>query len=237
MRYIIWYIITVLCLTACSKVEVDTYHAQRYVQFTRLYTDTVTLSFRFYPGVTEIRVPLEVKLIGDLLDKPAAINLVVDKENLTATSDIYGWDEQVLFKANQSKDTVYLILKKSGIQEGDQNTYTVVVDIENGNELLMGEINYTQRVFRVNNVLSRPDWWTAEVVKSYLGAYSDVKYQTFIVHVYTGDFEMNGDALTDAAKGSLRAYAIQFKNFLKRQNPPIMDGNVEMLSTVPVIGS
>lgn len=235
MKYI-WCVFAVFCMAACSKVEVETYQAPRYVQFTRLYSDTMTLSFRFYPGVSEIRVPLEVMLVGALLEEPTGVRLEVDQEHSTAGAGLYGWHKPS-FRANQPKDTVYLILKKAGIPENDKSTYTVIVNIEDGDVLLAGELNYSQLVFRVNNTISKPDWWTSDVDKYYLGAYSDVKYQTFIDHVYAGDLEVVGGVLSEAAKGKLRVLAIQFKNFLKEQNPPLMDGQVEMLSTVPVIGS
>ena len=109
--------------------------------------------------------------------------------------------------------------------------YRIVLRLIDTKQLLCGQINYTIAIIRLNDKITRPDWWDNYIVWDYLGAYTDKKFSLFI--------EVTGKAdLTEASDSDKRVYALQFKYWLQAQkkqgNTVWEDDGTEM--TVPVLG-
>lgn len=229
MKYIIYLVLAGLCLSACEKQNIKPYGQDHYIQFTKLYTDTVNYSF-FFTVEDQIAVPLEIKLVGELLTEDTPIRLVVNQEESTAPAALYDLPETVVFAKGQTKDTITVYLKRSGIAEGDQKVYSVVLDIMDGDQLRVGETNYSRRVVLVSNIVGKPGWWDSDVDKT-LGTYTLKKFNKFKEVTEVGD-------LTGWSWNAKRIIALQFKNYLRQYEPEYTDedGNI-MWKNLPVMGS
>lgn len=229
MKYIIYLVLVGLCLSACEKQNIKPYGQDHYIQFTKLYTDTVNCSF-FFTVEDRIAVPLEIKLVGELLSEDTPVRLVVNQQESTAPSALYDLPQTMVFAKGQTKDTITVYLKRDGIAEGDQKVYSLVLDLMDGDRLLAGETNYTRRVVMVSNVVGKPDWWDGDVDKT-LGTYTLKKFNKFKEVTEVGD-------LTGWSWNAKRIVALQFKNYLRQYEPEYTDedGSI-MWKNLPVLGS
>ena len=73
-------IATFFLLVACEKDEIQMWDSGNYVQFMEEYKDSLTYSFFFYGTQEEIKVPLNIRLIGLPLANDAYVSLRVNKE-------------------------------------------------------------------------------------------------------------------------------------------------------------
>lgn len=229
MKYIIYLILLVLCFSACEKQEIKPYGQEHYIQFTNLYTDTVNFSF-FFSVEDVVAIPLEVKLVGDILLNDTPIRLQVNQEESTASAALYELPETLFFSKGQTKDTISVRVKRSGIVAGDQNIYALVLDIVNGDQLLVGETNYSRRVIKISNIEGEPGWWDSDVKKA-LGTFTLKKFNKFKEVTQVGD-------LTGWTWNAKRIIALQFKNYLRQYEPDYTDedGSI-MWKNLPVLGS
>ena len=229
MKYIIYLVLVGLCLSACEKQNIKPYGQDHYIQFTKLYTDTVNCSF-FFTVEDRIAVPLEIKLVGELLSEDTPVRLVVNQQESTAPSALYDLPQTMVFAKGQTKDTITVYLKRDGIAEGDQKVYSLVLDLMDGDRLLAGETNYTRRVVMVSNVVGKHDWWDGDVDKT-LGTYTLKKFNKFKEVTEVGD-------LTGWSWNAKRIVALQFKNYLRQYEPEYTDedGSI-MWKNLPVLGS
>ncbi len=80
-------------------------------------------------------------------------------------------------------------------------------------------------------MIAQPEWWDATIIKSFLGAYSDLKYIEFIKVSGTGD-------LTDKTPGEIRSLCLKFKYYLQQREDagdPVKEADGANM-TVPVLG-
>lgn len=214
MRYVIT-IIVLICFCACQEVKFATYDADNYVQFTRSLEDSTVVSFTFYPGEDELLWALPVEISGIPVESELQYNVVVDKERSTA---IEGTHFELLPEMNIKPlaigDTCWLKLMRTPEMETEE--FRIVLRIIDSEALLRGPLAYSIAIVRVNDKITRPDWWDDNIVWYYLGEYSDKKYSLFI--------DVTGKAdLTGLSDSEIREYALQFKYWLKAQKE---EGNI-----------
>ena len=229
MKKYIYILFLVLAITGCEKEELETYVGFNYVQFVDSYADSTTLSFFFYPGQTELKYPLGVKLLGVMQGEDVHYKLRVVKEETTASLDMYDIPESQVLHAGNVTDNADILFKKSG--ELDMKAFRIVIDVVDSDEALAGETLYCRKVFWISNMIAQPEWWDADIVKSFLGTYSDEKFEEFIKIAGTGD-------LSGKSPDEKRALVLKFKYYLQKR---IDDGDpVKELDgsnmTVPILG-
>ena len=229
MKYFIYLVLIGFSFQSCEKQNIKPYGNDHYVQFTKLYTDTLNCSFFFYVD-DQVDIPLEIKLIGDVFTEDTPLSLLVNERETTAPAALFDLPETFTFSKGQIKDTVYLRLNRAGIVEGDKTVYSLVVDIINNDHILVGEPNYSRRVLMVSNVVTKPDWWNAETEKA-LGKYTLKKFTKFKEVTQVGD-------LTGWTWNAKRIIALEFKNYLRKYEPEYTDedGSI-MWKNLPVMGS
>ncbi len=76
-----------------------------YVQFTKLSSDTINLSFFLYPSVQSVNVDLPVKLIGKMPDQDLQYKLEVVADSTNATPDLYSIPDMFTITKGQAQDT------------------------------------------------------------------------------------------------------------------------------------
>ena len=154
-------IATFFLLVACEKDEIRIWDSGNYVQFVEEYKDSLTYSFFFYGTQEEIKVPLNMRLIGLPLANDAYVSLRVNKELTTAEPDSY----ELL----------------------DTKEVRLVIDIVENDVLKPGQNIYTRKVVRFSSLISQPLWWDDVVTESLLGKYTETKFRLFMEVTGVGD--------------------------------------------------
>jgi len=223
MKKYILILLVFACLFSCNEDELLKYESGNYLNFVQHSDrDSVELSFFFHPGQDVIRVPIELALTGNLLKEDKEFKLSID-ESSTATADDFEFEEELVFKANKSLDTIYMNLKKTSKLSTD--TCKLVLKIEENANFKKGVKEYLLRKIYFTSVVSKPEWWDDEITGTYLGEFSAAKYLLFckVVKVNT---------LTGVEQSVIRQYALVFKRYLNAN--PSYDG--DKLIEIPVIG-
>lgn len=222
-------IASIFLLVACEKDEIQIWDSGNYVQFTEEYKDSLTYSFFFYGTQEEIKVPLNMRLIGLPLASDAYVSLVANETLTTAKPDSYKLETEAAFKKDVLESTTYLLLKKTALLDTEE--VRLVIDIV-GNEVLKpGQSIYTRKVIRFSSLVSKPLWWDDVVEESLLGEYTETKFRLFMEVTGVGD-------LTDYSESERWSMARKFKYYLiekEDEGHPVQDEDGSYM-TVPVIG-
>jgi hypothetical protein len=199
-----------LWLTGCQEDKIDLYHGDHYIRIIKnLTSDSTTVAFLLAPGATELDSMLIVETAGLAYPIEKLYKISVDKQLTTAIEGKhFKLPEKTTFKAGQNRDTIPIKFCRTADMK-DQS-FRLVLRVEENENFKLGQIQYQYKVFLVHDKISQPAWWTTDVSYSYLGSYSDLKYQYFI--------DVTGIAdLTDATYSELRVYALKLKYWLEEQ--------------------
>lgn len=229
MKKIYFLIMTVLLLAACQKDEIQMWESGNYVQFEEAYADSLTYSFFFYGNQTEIKVPLNMRLIGLPLAEDTHVSLSINQALTTAEADSYQLAPEIVFRKGVLEDTSYLLLKKTTLL--DTKEVRLVVDIVENEILHPGQSIYTRKVIRFSSLVSQPLWWDDVVEGSLLGEYTEKKFRLFMEVTGVGD-------LTDYSESERWSLARKFKYYLIEkfdEGTPVKEADGSDME-VPVLG-
>ena len=232
MKYKLLYFWGICCffLSACEKDDIDTYHADNYIQFAKYLKDSSIVTFAYYPGKTDIEVPVIVEMssFASVEDEKEYI-ILVDTALSTAVEGVhFDLPRKMFFNKNAIVDTMYVTFHLQNDME--QKAYRLVLRVAGNENFRVGQWERSINVFWIHNQLSRPAWWDSSVEKNYLGKYSVEKYQLLIREAEVSDFS----SLSDSEK---RAAALVLKYYLEREKHegrPVWDtaNNEEMRVTI-----
>ncbi|MBL1409182.1 DUF4843 domain-containing protein [Sphingobacterium faecale] len=224
-------IIALGILGSCEKAEIQTYNDSHYVQFTRNIIDTLDFSFFFYPGQSEVKVALPVKLVGKMPEKDLSYSIVVVDTDTDAPTDIYALHDNLLFRRGIAQDTAHIIFKNHAKLR--DNTYKLTIEIKETADVKPGQSNYKRYAFKISDKVTKPTWWDANMDRFYLGVYSEKKFRAFMDATGVGD-------LSIYEEGQQRIIMLQFKYHLielkDKGTPLLMEDGTDMLATVPLVG-
>jgi hypothetical protein len=207
-RYLAIILATLLCTQACKKDNIDVYAGETYVQFSRGYADSSLFSFLALPNSNEGTTPLAVELVGFPENRDRHFNVTVVKELSTAPEANYVLPKSFTLRANRTKDTVWMTLKKT--PEIAIKPVKLVLKLEPTTDFKVGQSDHAALILYISNIVARPDWWDGSVEGSFLGEYSDKKYKLFID--VTGRSELD-----NTNEYEVRYYTTIFKNYLLRE--------------------
>lgn len=203
----------VLCLFSCAEDEIQPYHGEQYLYFSKLMDsedESVNLSFNNYPLDDELTVKIALGLVGDPFDVPVPYKITVVAEKTTALAENYELPENPMFKANAAEDIFELKLKKTDALKEDVELLLKI----DPNEYFAGSLKQYETIKIVfNNVESKPLWWDKDTEKVYLGTYSRKKYEALIQ--YGGEEALNFGELNSAQK---RRCALRLKEAIEKYN-------------------
>ena len=94
-----------------------------------------------------------------------------------------------------------------------------------------GQYEYTQNIIRFSDIIAPPEWWSQEIVDSYLGVYTEKKFRLFMKVTGVGD-------LSDLSSDDIWYLSRSFKYYLlemEEAGTPVVDEDGNNMS-VPVIG-
>ena len=211
MKNYITIIAIVFALFSCSEKETMTYQSERYLYFTTsLDSADLSVSFSHYPTSDEYKAGFEVNLMGNLLTEKANYRVSVVDTGTTALPEEYVLDLAPEVGANQLKDTLYVVLKKT--ERLSDGPVTLMIKLEEGNGFIPGlSRNRTVKV-HFNNVESKPLWWEGDIISVYLGEYSPEKYKHFLIATQIDATEI--PVLLKENPTKLRLLALEFKDYL-----------------------
>lgn len=225
------YAVLIMCLLSCKKKNIETYNGGEYVQFTNSFLDTVNLSFFFYPNQNQVSVTMPVKLVGNLPATDLNYKIEVDKDATTALPEHYTIAPDFIFKKGRTKDSATVVINRR--PDLTSKTFQLALVIKAGNSLIPGQSTYTRRIFKINDMVSKPAWWNADCERIYLGKYTEKKFRAFMQVVGIGD-------ISTYSSFEQRDFFLQFKYYLikmKDAGTPVLENDgTDMLSTVPLIG-
>jgi hypothetical protein len=234
MKKIILILVSVcsIWLFSCQEDKIDLYSGDHYIRFIKnLTTDSSTVAFLFAPGATELDSLLIVETAGLPFSEYKDYKIVIDRSFSTAVEGKhFNLPAKTSFKPGTMRDT--LAIKFYRTEDMKNETFRLVLRLEPNETFKAGQIQYQYKVFLVHDKISQPSWWTTAVSTSYLGAYSDLKFQYFI--------DVTGIAdLTGATPSELRVNALKLKYWLEEQKllngSPVLEANGNEM-TVPING-
>jgi hypothetical protein len=223
---------TLLGLSSCQEAEIQLYSWENYIQFVKnLTTDSTTIAFLMAPGATELDSFLIVKTTGLGYPKETPYKISVDRQFTTAVEGThFKLPDKTTFKAGAMRDTIPVTFYRTADMK--TRSFRLVLRVEENEAFKPGQLQYQYKVFIVHDNISQPAWWNWDVIGYYLGAYSDLKYQTFIN--VTGIADMTG-----ATRSELRIRALELKYWLEQYKVdhgiPMTDENGGEM-TVPING-
>lgn len=229
-KHLIYLSIILITFSSCKKQEIPVYSSPDFIQFATAVTDTITLSFFFYPNTDQVEVALPMKLIGFLPTEDLKYTMAVDKES-TALPAYYQLPASFIYGKGKAADTARIIIKKDPAMA--KKSFLLMLTITDDGDIYPGQITNIRKVISMNDMVSKPEWWNAEMTNSYLGAYTELKYRKFMEVTGVGDLSLY-------SKSQQRVYMLQFKYYLmdmKAKGTPVLEADgTDMLSTVPLIG-
>lgn len=218
MKKYITIFILIISAFSCSKDEIEVYNSDRYLYFPNVEgQDTAFISFFHYYGKSTLEIPFEIVLVGKVLDQPLTYKLAtIDSLTTAKLQEDYDLPETFTFPAHQSKDTLYLKIKKT--DKLDSKFITLTLNLVENENFKLGHANRQTVKITFGNEISRPSWWDEEVESSYLGTYSDTKYTVFIATTGVSD-------LTDIDPARRRQLTRIFKEHVRVNNIKDKDEN------------
>lgn len=201
----------------CGKSEIDNYGSKDKLWFTQQVqvnkqeiknVANIVRSFSMYPGSATIEVPFEVNLIGNKADRDRTYKIVVVDTLTTADPSEYEIKSTIL-PANSIKGNCVVVLKKSARMATEEVKLTLYM-VEN--EAFEPGYYYGLKVsVKFNDITTQPEWWTADIEKSYFGPFSKAKFDAF--YAYSGLNDIAG-----LEKSDLRKLLLGFKEYIIENN-------------------
>jgi hypothetical protein len=220
-------------LSSCQEETIPLYSGENYIQFVKnLRTDSTIVAFLAAPGATELDSFLIVKTTGLGYPVETPYKISVDRQFTTAIEGThFKLPEKMTFKSWAMRDTLPVTFYRTADMK--TNSFRLVLRVEENDAFKPGQVQYQYKVFVVHDKIAQPTWWTVSITRSYLGPYSDLKYQKFIEA--TGIADMTG-----ATPSELRVRALQLKYWLEEYKTlnngrPMLEVNGDEM-TVPVNG-
>lgn len=227
-----------MSLSGCQEEQIPTYDVStHYLHFEDKWDESVRFSFRTRPGVEEYTLKIPVILIGTALQQDEEYTVRVvnsdapyvngDKEYYTtASDDVFSLGATVFHKGLYS-DVLEVSLKNVPELQEEK---CIVLRIEPDAGFKQGPVDYLTSVIYVSDILSRPDWWNSDFETIFLGPYSDIKYENFIIATGVSD-------LSDMNVPDIQAYVRMYVSYLQKldaEGTPLYeeDGKTKVLDTI-----
>lgn len=223
--------LVVITMSHCKKSAILTYNSVNYIQFTDNSKDTVNVSFFIRPHDNLIRVPVAVKIIGQLPEKDTKYTVEIDAKETNALPVYYTLPASFVFGKGKTTDTAYIdfhrhndLLNKSFLLQ------LRITGLDDGKP---GQTTFLKKVFRIEDIARKPSWWDWSMESNYLGTYTDKKFRVFM--------DVTGVGMLDKySLSEQREFMLAFKHYLVEKmedgDPVLEEDGTDMLSTVPLIG-
>lgn len=248
--YILSVVLILLVFGACSEKGIETFSGDIvYISFTKdASADSMVYSFKTYPnGEIVARVP--VRLRGHWLTEAREFTVSADT-NTTLPENAYELPKRCEFAPGQELDTIEVKFFNN-FEDLKNKSYRLFLRINETDRVKQGEYAYRIAKFYVSDRLEIPEWWSRNdntesnpynvVVLTYLGKYSEKKYQLFLDRLAEDGVSLEGDDMV-----VIKKYALRLKYWLEDFNSdpaniasgaaPMWDEDNNQPMQVPVAG-
>lgn len=220
----------ILSAQGCTELEIPTFDtATHYIHFKDDVKKETRFSFAVNPGVEEYTIQIPVTLIGMALeaDTEYDISLVTEGDLATTASGKTYKISNHMFSKGVYEDFLGVTVYKTDELSEEKR---ITIKIGENNVFALGPQDYITKVIYISNIMSRPDWWTDEFNAAYLGEYSDIKYEHFIIATGVSD-------LSKMSNAEISSYVRAFVYYLREldsKGTPLYekDGVTKVLSTI-----
>lgn len=225
MRRYLFILLNILFIIGCEKEKAAFFTDTRYIKFRfaeQPEEDYYKMAYSFAYELEDVKehvlsIPLEFR--GYSLANDLAYAVKVDT-GTTLPRECFVLEEEQMFSAHiGAVDSLKVtLLRKEVLKEGSKVLRIRLVSNENF-ETYMQDSLFVE--ITVDDVFSKPLWWTRAIEEAYLGKFSALKYQEFIKETGVVDF----GALDASGR---RHYALMFKRVLEEN--PRMDEDGSLMS-------
>lgn len=247
-RYILLVGFLVLLFTSCDEREIQIFNDRNELFFEKYFVnemapgtesaDSTFASFFFYPdGTKDIEAEIVVLLSGKELEQDQHFQLKVIEEETTVNADEYTLDDFYIFHANtideestDIRDVIKIKFHRSDRVEELQNGVRLVLELVPNDFFSLGQVERIRTKIILTTAAAQPQWWTSEVEKSLLGKYSDKKYRYFLNEI-DKKAEMSEDLIKNHPDQAIKL-AIEFKEWLAKQNPAITEDDGSLMEVM-----
>lgn len=210
-------IIVIIGITSCQIDEIDLYDSPSFISFTQAEKDTMTLSFLLLGNLDEYDCPIVVQHTGIPSNEKKEFKVSLVTKYTDMKSGFYSIPTKLTFKPMSKLDTFYI--KLTNYAELKTEKALLCIELEESQQLLLGDRNYRRLYIQINDNVAKPDWWTDDIVKRYfLGTYSDTKFR-LLIQVVKPD-------LSNTSNSYIRSWALQLKNYLDENPTQDEDGSL-----------
>ncbi|MCR9013213.1 MULTISPECIES: DUF4843 domain-containing protein [Gabonibacter] len=229
MKRYLYSLIVLFAFIGCSTDEVEVYQSEGYISFVEKESDTLVVSFFLLGNLQEYDLPVSVRFTGDPYREKQPISLVVNEKKTTMAAQYYDLPQPEM-SAMSHLDTFKIHLKN--YPELQTRTDMLCIELKENDAFQLGDRNYRRMYIKINDNVAKPDWWSRNTERYYLGAYSDEKIRELMIAAQP-------DLTGKVDEGMIRTWALKLKYHLeKRADSP--EGPVTekdgSLMTVPVKG-
>ena len=220
-----------IAAVGCTEEPIGLFSDQNYIHFKKESSEAYRFSFATVPGTEEYEYKIPMTLIGRELndDKEYKIEVVTEgKLVTTATSASFSLPSSTVFHKGVYEDELVVRLTDNPELSVEK---MIVLRVADNDNFLVGPVKYSTAVLYVCNYLVQPEWWNSEMETIFLGAFSELKYQQFIIATGISD-------LSDKTVVEITAYVSTFVYYLREQasNGNVIyeqDGVTRMIDTIP----
>jgi len=210
------YLIIILGVISCQIDEIDLYNSPDYIAFTNAEKDTMVISFFMLGNLDEYYCPIVVQHIGIPSDEDKNFSVSVVQEHTSMKNNSYNIPASLKFQPMSKLDTFYIKLTNYAELQADHAI--VCIELEENDQFQLGDRNYRRIYIKVNDNVAKPDWWTTNVERYFLGTYSDTKFR-LLMEIVKPDLSNTQDAW-------IRSWALQLKNYLDSNPTQDEDGSL-----------
>ena len=214
----------VLAFCGCQEEKPEMFTHERFIKFmfgSESGKDYYKIECNFaYESDTTmekiISVPVEFR--GYNLTKTLYFAVNVDKEKTTLPEDCFILEtEQPFQQDGDFVDTMHVKLQRKAILKEESKILRLKLVSNSDFQVYMTDSLFVE--ITVLDIFSKPEWWTDDIAKAYLGDYSKEKYDEFVKETGIRDFG-------DLDPSEKRYYAIMFKRALKKAPRYELDGSL-----------
>lgn len=164
-------------ITGCKTSDAELYSTGNALFFqNEEREDTLNVSFAHYPDKNVITAEFRLALIGKILDQEKEYKVKVVDSLTTATPDEYHL-HKLIFRAGEIEDLFKVDLIKSDRMSTQE--VKVVFEIEENENFRKGYFNKLTVQAVYHSIVRQPLWWGASIVRTYLGTFSQEKFEAF----------------------------------------------------------
>ncbi|MCQ4872313.1 DUF4843 domain-containing protein [Butyricimonas paravirosa] len=168
MKNILYIIVTLVLITACSKSEIDTWNIRSRVWFQKA-NDTIFSSFYAQPeGTTEYVVEIPISMAGPIFETDREVTVRI-LESVNSRCDILS----AVVPAGEITGVLQVKVYRTDYLETANDTISFEICASEVFEV--GLVDYLNNTLILSTKLSRPSWWDDYYAAYYIGFYSELK--------------------------------------------------------------